>query len=465
MLRVLLDYKSMKDSDNVTKQQVNKNYEIYCKLRTIANTIYSYCLENKNYMESTKYVCENVLKMIENKESINDTLLMITAKILPEKFVKALTKAINESINNSNARDAIWFKECILTSMALSLPIDNNTDNNNNYKDNDGAMVAIPTRQRATARTRAVTATTTTIGNTATADTKTQNATDAHINISTSQWLLFDTIEKDSVKEELFKQKVFIKKNMDNMKMEYPNELEALINFRPFQLGDSGNLTQMNLVHTDNISMSECKVEGISAEYRETEMIYDHISGFNSSAEYDNNLFLLNLLIQAYKMNLTFQHDCANVLNSESLGVKCEFISGAVKPMVSCQVKASLKYSQQDDKNWPYQQYILDFLRCSVLFDNVKDLLNGLNKFKNIIDLPTIDGSGAKTNSKKGCILSIVRIKNMFANINNWHEINDFNYCDVKVNCCIKVKNKYMYGEIQFILKFMQDTKNTGDIF
>ena len=78
---------------------------------------------------------------------------------------------------------------------------------------------------------------------------------------------------------------------------------------------------------------------------------------------------------------------------------------------------------------------IVDYIRCSVTFKSCKDMIDGLNKFINIVE-----------NKQAGCVVDIVRCKNMFENVKNWIIKNDENdekididtnkcgYCDIKFN-------------------------------
>ena len=102
--------------------------------------------------------------------------------------------------------------------------------------------------------------------------------------------------------------------------------------------------------------------------------------------------------------------------------------------------------------------YYADFLRCAVEFQNVKDMVKGLNKFRVLIENETDD-------KRKGCIDKIVRIKNMFNDIVSWKDVKDYGYCDVKFNCIIKIGKYKMLVEIQFLIDFMSLAKKIGHIF
>ena len=119
--------------------------------------------------------------------------------------------------------------------------------------------------------------------------------------------------------------------------------------------------------------------------------------------------------------------------------------SGSVKTVERCKMKARLEYSQSKEHEWPYTRNIIDLVRCSVVFDNIKDLLAGIDQFKRIID----------ANENDTCIKLIYRIKNGFENLKNISNLDDYVYCDVKFNVLIDLNGNSIIGEIQFLAKFM----------
>lgn len=101
-------------------------------------------------------------------------------------------------------------------------------------------------------------------------------------------------------------------------------------------------------------------------------------------------------------------------------------------------------------------------MRCSVSFGNANDLVVGFNQFVNIID------RGSK--AEKGCITSILRMKNGFSEMNSDKWINNnnlekYHYCDVKINVLIETANTKLIGEIQFVLDFMLEAKKMGHVY
>ena len=152
-------------------------------------------------------------------------------------------------------------------------------------------------------------------------------------------------------------------------------------------------------------------------------------------------------------------------------------MSAPVKTKARSITKADIEYSIENTRKWPYTQNIIDIIRCSVCFDSIEDLIDGINKFKCIIDDVSkkakndnyiYQSDGDKLNKEISCcIKKILRVKNGFLNFQDcksWknNNLTDFDYQDVKLNVLIEYKNIRVIGEIQFILSFMLKAKKMG---
>ena len=143
------------------------------------------------------------------------------------------------------------------------------------------------------------------------------------------------------------------------------------------------------------------------------------------------------------RVNKEFQEACESILNSKKLLVNCKFDSGFVKMKSRCLVKAVTRYT---DRKYPISANLLDVIRCSVTFDNAKDLIAGLEKFEQKIAI----------DEKKDSILKcLIRRRNSFGDIEE-----RLDYSDIKINVLVKVHNVSMIGEVQFLLSFMENFKN-----
>ena len=170
--------------------------------------------------------------------------------------------------------------------------------------------------------------------------------------------------------------------------------------------------------------------------------------------EHNNNVYLTQLLTFAHENNARFQNEMylyfINQTRDDNYDY-CKFASAPVKTYDRCLIKCNTDYN---NLLYPCGSLLLDIIRCSVTYNNIEGLLNGLNKF--ILDV---------NNGKIKCISRILRIKNGFSGIiNDWKNIKDANYCDIKLNCIYEndTKTESQIVEIQFLVKFLLKAKKLG---
>ena len=129
-------------------------------------------------------------------------------------------------------------------------------------------------------------------------------------------------------------------------------------------------------------------------------------------------MYLTKCLVFAQTNNNRFQSQMREYFGNK-LGIKCHYQSAPVKVSSRCVVKATSDYGKAE---FPSCANILDYMRFSVTFDNVCDLLNGLNRFLSDISKGNVIS----------CLLSkngVLRIKNGFNDIlNKWNDENDASY-------------------------------------
>ena len=184
------------------------------------------------------------------------------------------------------------------------------------------------------------------------------------------------------------------------------------------------------------------------------------------------------MLIRAQVLNPIFQNDCAKLErhiniafqrinkqyfeNNVDKKLKCVYQGAPVKLAERSQVKASTDYAQMP---WPHSAQIVDLVRCSFTFTNCEALLMGLKVFKDMVDkvhhkTNRVNQFGTnqlkfdKTTSRNtgfASLKKIVRIKNMFSEIDDWTDLNKIQYCDVKFNVII----------MHFAPKYDSKTKQT----
>ena len=134
-----------------------------------------------------------------------------------------------------------------------------------------------------------------------------------------------------------------------------------------------------------------------------------------------------------------------------------KFNNAPVKTLDRCIVKSSTDYA---NGKFPRSAQILDYVRCSIVFDSVSDMYQCINKFVAFIN----DSNNSNNNDTDCCVTDIVRLKNGFNNILNWQNIMDCEYCDVKANVVIydASSNISMIGEIQFLVNWIEMAKKIG---
>ena len=127
------------------------------------------------------------------------------------------------------------------------------------------------------------------------------------------------------------------------------------------------------------------------------------------------------------------------------------YLGAPVKTEERVAEKCQLDYRH---KRYPKAAHVLDVVRCSILFNDIDNLKNGILKFFQIVE-----------NEKSGDIVKIVRFKNGYSSIPNWKCYSDALYADAKANVLFKFKDKTMICEIQFLYTKCQEAKKLSHKF
>ena len=267
------------DSNNIlelTQKSVQIRHQNFKKLCFMFDAIKK--RNDKAFINAMHVVSDIIIKMIETKEMLNDTLMMIAFTFSQEKFLKAIVESVKDSVSieNENAKYGAWFKQCIIPSNLLCLRINSN-----------------------------------------------ENGIDT----------LFELIKNKSIEVEMVKQQQFIKDEICKLDKEDWNNL---VNFNAPLRVVKDNLTQNQaLVYSGTQEEHELRNvmdnNGINVEFKEKDLIIDHLSGFNGQKLYDNQVYLTRLLIAAYSVNPIFQRDCARIFDGETLQVPCVYKPGPIK--------------------------------------------------------------------------------------------------------------------------------------
>ena len=212
-------------------------------------------------------------------------------------------------------------------------------------------------------------------------------------------------------------------------------------------------LIKVSKVHSKINEKSKNLQQLIETDYEMFELPFDNVNGFDGSYEYDNNGYLTKLLIATHQIEPIFNSDCGKIFDiiGKNNNINYKYSGAPPKTKSRCQRKAELDYSHLE---WPYTQYIIDLVRCSVVFDNSRDLVTGINSFINMVK-----------NKKTFSICKILRIKNGFEDfetISNETKLSLFHYRDLKMNVLIEYNRIRIIGEVQFLLSMMLNAKKKG---
>eukprot|EP01084_Bolivina_argentea_P318162 551712_1 len=201
---------------------------------------------------------------------------------------------------------------------------------------------------------------------------------------------------------------------------------------------------------------------GLIAKYSKEELSQNinPSTTFNALKHYDINQYLPNLVLICHMVNDEFQEcimDIFNINNATNTNI-CDFYNkdiengdnenlityrrGPIKQISRCKVKSENDYRTM---KFPTSSHLLDVLRCTLIFENVYNLLKTLKEFEYKVN-----------NNKCGIIKEIIRVKNGFKNWNS----NNPNYCDIKLNIIIQTERHYaVIGEIQFLIRDISNFK------
>ena len=256
--------------ENIAKEKIYDNSVQLRKDLKIAQTLRRYCdQENKDI---GKRLANIINKMIENKECINDSLLLFakqydedndtTMKNLESTLSNVLS--INENNlgmsvsiggnnidKNRNARDAAWYSECILKSNIFAL----------------------------------------------------------------DKGKSFDSIKKNVINKQIAKQAKYLANQINLISKEMKESWQLLTNIEDESFAA---IIQQNCIYDKYHNENYMLKNGVQVRYKETELNNDVLTGFNTRAAYDNNVIATELLIMSSKLNVQFQKDCQKIFDSIS---------------------------------------------------------------------------------------------------------------------------------------------------
>ena len=286
---------------------------------------------------------------------------------------------------------------------------------------------------------------------------------------------LFDQIRSNVVEKELIDQKKFIRDSIINESNKNSEAWKKLCQLPIKEFSSSLTIWDKNNIRDRKRKIGKEKniwnqmVMGKNiAQTTIDNLPFDNVNGFNGIKAYDYNVYLSKLLISAYQIDIPFQQCCKHMFNNlrTKYNIANFYSPAPVKTKQRSIVKTELDYSDSNKYEWPFSSNLLDLVRCSVVFNNVNDLINAIEIFDKMVNENQNDKNKRQSATLQlYCVQKILRIKNSFkTNFGNCNNINDielkyFDYTDVKFNVLIEYKDIQLIGEIQFLVQFMLDAK------
>ena len=341
----------------------------------IATKLIEYISKDKQSKIILNGLNEAITKMIKEKEVISDLLLFI-ANILDSA---ALESNLNETVESvlknidQNERDIVWFKRLITSSNIWSLGPkktkffdgsqpklnaynSNSRDNSSNNNSNSNLETIDDNSESDMNRTTSVTFEIPALS----------NASEMNKTMSYGTYLkspkkgvtFFDKMKQKVLQLELERLESEIHEEIDKTKGKseaFWNELMTMQNFN----GCDSEIIRQDRAKSRfrDATGKECDImekNGCKAEYPQSTLFTDAMSGFNGSDSYDYDCYLSKLLIQAHRINPHFQESCVKIL--KRITTECEFSEVFVKSKASAIIKSITRYK---DRKWPLTANLL----------------------------------------------------------------------------------------------------------
>eukprot|EP00485_Elphidium_margaritaceum_P000299 CAMPEP_0202697428 /NCGR_PEP_ID=MMETSP1385-20130828/10760_1 /ASSEMBLY_ACC=CAM_ASM_000861 /TAXON_ID=933848 /ORGANISM="Elphidium margaritaceum" /LENGTH=820 /DNA_ID=CAMNT_0049353889 /DNA_START=55 /DNA_END=2514 /DNA_ORIENTATION=- len=161
---------------------------------------------------------------------------------------------------------------------------------------------------------------------------------------------------------------------------------------------------------------------------------------------YDFSIYLNELFLECRQVNDAFQDDVKNMFADVAGDLNMKFQPGPLKLPDRCVMKCETDYY---DEPFPTAACLLDIVRCTLIFDDLAGLVDGIKRFE------------AEIESAKYCVKRILRVKNGFHESFGTADAIRFEYADLKFNCGVVRSNgsTEIIAEVQFLLKNMSEFK------
>ena len=293
-----------------------------------------------------------ITKMIKEKEVICDLLLFI-ANIYDsatlESNLNETVKSVFENIEE-NERDNVWFKRLITSSNIWSL-----ASNQKEFLWPSQTKLSNANNSSSSSNLETI-----------------KDNTEMHKTMSYEAYLkspkkkdtFFDKMKQTVLEQELQGLELKISEEIEKTKgesQEFWNELMAMQNFNGC---DSEIIRQDRAISRFRDATGKepdiMEKNGCKAEYSQSILFTDSMSGFNGSDSYDYDCYLSKLLIQAHRINPHFQESCAKIM--KRITTECEFNKIYVKSKTNAIIKSITRYK---DRKWPLTANLLGmFVYC-----------------------------------------------------------------------------------------------------
>jgi len=166
---------------------------------------------------------------------------------------------------------------------------------------------------------------------------------------------------------------------------------------------------------------------------------------------YDFSIFLNELFLECYQVNDVFQSDVQKIFADVADAMKMKFIRGPLKLRDRCMMKCEVDYS---DQPFPTSACLLDIVRCTLVFDDLAGMVQGIKHFESEIFW-----------SNNYCLKRILRVKNGFTEAFGTSDAIRYEYTDIKFNVGVvrldgASRATEVICECQFLLKQMNTFKH-----
>jgi len=223
---------------------------------------------------------------------------------------------------------------------------------------------------------------------------------------------------------------------------------------KPMRKIEESDAMQWNtLISYGKGSPEKCRQDemenGLEAELTIDELIQSVSlsASFNPIAHHNLQQYLTKLVMIGHEYDDHFQHAIQEMFEVdpgtwENKKLKLLYMRGPVKRLDRCLAKCQSDYR---DEQFPSAAHVLDIIRCSLTFDDVPTMLEGMDFFKQQIE------------SGKFCVNRVMRIKNGFME----YKHDEATYTDIKFNVRVSVQGKEhdFIAEVQFLFRRMLEYK------